>query len=404
MKITKIETIRVKEFGAVVWVQVHTDEGLVGLGETWFGARGVSALIHDVFSPMLIGRSPLDIELHWKNMFRMANAFGFAGAEARAISALDMALWDIAGQATNQPIYNLLGGACRDRIRVYNTCAGYGEIRDNTRVFNDPDGLAESLLSDGITAMKASFADFLADSGAAFGYDIHPRDIEKALEPLRKIRKAVGDAIEIANDGHGRFSLHNSIKLAQAMEPYNLLWQEELLEPVNVETHLRLAQETKTPICVSERLISRYQFKDYIESGAAEIVMPDLIWTGGISETKRICAMAEAYQTPVCPHDCTGPVNVFACAHICMNAPNAMLMETVRAFYHGWYERFIEPNLRVEKGYLLAPEGPGIGTRLRPEVRKRPDVSIEASDTPGHIEWGAFRAPNRPQGWPAPTY
>jgi L-alanine-DL-glutamate epimerase-like enolase superfamily enzyme len=346
---------------------------------------------------MLIGKDPLDIEFHWREMFRMANAFGYGGAEARAISALDIALWDIAGQAANEPVYKLLGGACRDRIRVYNTCISYGEMRDGEMVFDNPAALAQSLLAEGITAMKLVLTDHLADDNT--GYDLHPADLETAIKPLRAIRKTVGDEIEIAHDGHGHWSLHNSIVIAQAMEPFNLLWQEELLEPVNVESHVALAQATRTPICVSERLISRYQFREYIERGAARIVMPDLIWTGGISETKKIAIMAETYQAPVCPHDCSGPVNMFACAHICMNAPNAMLMESCRALYKGWYDRVVEPNIRIEKGYLLAPDGPGIGTRLRAEVRKRRDVVVETSDKSGPPHWGGFKSIYRPKGW-----
>lgn len=378
MKIARIETIRVAEFDKVVWVQVHTDNGLVGLGETWYGPLTVEAAVHELFS-FLIGRDPLDIERHWLDMFRLSDHWGYGGAETRALSAIDTALWDIAGQAAGQPIYKLLGGACRDRIRVYNTSGGL-----NFR--NDPVPWVKELLDLGITAMKVD--PFRHLSHATRGYYLPPDALDKAIEPIRKIREAVGDAMEIAIDGHAAWSLHNAIKIAHALEPYNIMWLEEMLSPLNVDAHLRLAQETAIPICVAERLISRYQFREYIEKGAAEIVMPDLIWTGGITETKRIAAMAELYQTPVCPHDCTGPVNVFACAHICMNAPNAMLMETTRVAYEGWYREVVTPVLNIQDGHLLAPEGAGLGARLRSEVRERPDVSIRVTDQPGehHLE------------------
>jgi L-alanine-DL-glutamate epimerase-like enolase superfamily enzyme len=381
MKITKIETIRVKEMPRVLWVRMHTDTGLVGLGETWYGARAVSAIIHDIFSPFLVGRDPLDIELHWYRMFRIADYFGYGGAETRALSALDIALWDIAGQAAGQPIYKMLGGAVRDRIRIYNTCSSFGQIQDSKMFFEDPARLAKSLLAEGITAMKVYPFDYFAE--ATMGQHISPQDIQKGLEPIRKIRDAVGNAIEIAHDGSGRWNLPNAIRIAQAMEEYEIMWQEELLEPINAEAYKRLADATRTPVCAAERLISRWQFRDFIEKGAAEIAMPDLIWTGGISETRRIAAMAETYQVPVAPHDCTGPVNVFACAHICMNAPNVMIMETVRSFYKGWYGKYITPNLHIENGFLLAPEGPGLGTHLRDDVLARPDVTIETSDKEG---------------------
>ena len=150
-----------------------------------------------------------------------------------------------------------------------------------------------------------------------------------------------------------------------------------MIHPLNVETHLKLAAETVTPICAAERLMTRFEFREYIERGAAEIVMPDLIWTGGISETKKIAILADTYQTPIAPHDWTGPVNVFACAHISMNCPNVMIQETNRAYYHGWYEKFIEPNIVIQDGYLLAPEGPGLGTRLKSEVFDRSDIHVE---------------------------
>ena len=394
MKITKVETIHLGEFPAATWVQVHTDAGHTGLGETWIGPRAVTGAVHEIFAPMLIGKDPLAIERHWRDMFDMANAFGYAGAEMRAISALDTALWDIAGQAAGQPVYNLLGGACRDKIRVYNTCAQYGRNRDMDLAMTDAGTLAKSLLDEGITVLKWAFTDCFADPSR--GLDLTLDDIELMCEPMRAVRKAVGNKMEIANDGHGRWNLNNAVRIGRAMDQFDMFWQEELIQPTNVDSHLTLAREIIAPVCVSERLVTKYQFREYIQRGAAEVVMPDLIWTGGITETRKIANMAEAEQRPVAPHDCSGPVNVFACAHICMSVPNAFIMETVRAFYGkgGWYDRVIEPNIRVVDGYLIAPEGPGLGTRLKKGVRERSDASIEVTDEPAtHDHWGGFTSP-----------
>ena len=393
MKITQIETIQVAEFSRITWVQIHTDAGYTGLGETFFGPRAVTGAIHEIFSPMLIGQNPLDIERHWRDMFDMANAFGYAGAEARAISALDIALWDIAGQVAGLPIYNLLGGACRDRIPVYNTCASYGDNNDLHLAMADAGTLAKSLLDDGIEILKWAFTDPFADPYR--GLYLNDNDLDLMLEPMRQIRNAVGNDMAIANDGHGRWNLQTAIRIGRAMDQFGMFWQEELIQPTNVQNHVTLAHEVEAPICVSERLISKYQFRDYLREGAAEIVMPDLIWTGGITETKKIATMAEAENAPLAPHDTTGPVNVFACAHICMNAPNAWVMETVRAFYGpgGWYDRFIEPNIVVVDGHLLAPEGPGLGTRLKPDVRDRSDATVEVTDEPGTEDhWGGLHS------------
>ena len=133
------------------------------------------------------------------------------------------------------------------------------------------------------------------------------------------------------------------------------------------------------PICASERLFTRYAFRQVLERKAAHIIMPDIIWTGGLSEGKKIATMAEAYHLPIAPHDCTGPVNIFACPHLCASCPNTMLMESVRAFYRGYYDEFVDPNIDVREGHIHFPTAPGIGTKLRPSVRERADVTVQSS-------------------------
>jgi len=393
MKIKSIETIQLKEFPLIIWVQINTDNGFTGLGETFFAPNAVSEIIHNVLSPLLINNNALDIENHWRNMFEMTNAFGYAGAEARAISAIDIALWDIAGQVANQPIYNLLGGKCRDKIRTYNTAGQYGENTDSIDAILNPVKLANSLMDEGINAMKWAYTDHFADQTR--GNYISEEDLNLLVKPIKKLRKEIGYNFEIANDGHGRWNLSSAIKIGKALDQYNILWQEELIKPVNIENHIKLADEIESPVCVSERLISKYQFRDYLKNGAVEIVMPDLIWTGGITETKKISTLAETEQLPVAPHDMTGPVNIFACAHISMNIPNALIMETCRAFYNqnGWYNKIIDQNIEVNDGYLLAPKGFGLGTRLKKNIFNRDDIIYKITDfNSGHLHWGGFKS------------
>jgi galactonate dehydratase len=395
MKITAIETIRVARFPALLWVQVHTDDGLVGLGETYYVPGAVASVIHDVAAPVLLGQSPLDIERHWHTLFHITNYYGYAGAEMRAVSALDIALWDIVGQSVGQPVYNLLGGRVRDRIKTYNTCASYGDRDDYTMSLERAGELAESLLAEGITAMKIWPWDRFAAADRAtgdtrtsghvpldyytVGPHITPEQVKLGLEPVQQIRRAVGDRMEIAIELHSRWSLPAAIRIARALEPYDVMWFEDALTPDPVDDLARLVQETRVPICASERLFTRYAFRQVLERKAAHIVMPDIIWTGGISESKKIAAMAEAYHLPIAPHDCTGPVNVFACLHLCASCPNAMVMESVRAFYRGYYDQFVETNLDVREGHIHFPTAPGIGTRLRPEVRERADATVQRS-------------------------
>ena len=397
MKITKIETLRLGEHPRLLWVQIHTDDGLVGLGETFYVPGAVAAVIHDVAAPMLLGQDPLEIERHWHTLFHITNYYGYAGAEMRAISALDIALWDIAGQALGQPVYNLLGGRVRDRIRTYNTCASYGAIDDYTAFHEHADDLAQALLREGITAMKIwPFDQFAAVPRLAapdtrlsqhvpqdyytVGQHISPEQLQRGLEPVKQIRQAVGDRMEIAIELHARWNLPSAIRIARALEPYDLFWFEEALTPDPVDDLARLVQETRVPICVSERLFTRYAFRQVLERKAAHVVMPDIIWTGGISEGKKIATMAEAYHLPIAPHDCTGPVNVFACLHLCASSPNTLIMESVRAFYRGYYDEIVEPNLDVREGHIHFPTTPGLGTRLRPEVFQRPDALVQTSE------------------------
>ncbi|MGH2461383.1 MAG: mandelate racemase/muconate lactonizing enzyme family protein, partial [Chloroflexota bacterium] len=212
------------------------------------------------------------------------------------------------------------------------------------------------------------------------GQHITPEQLRRGLEPVRTIREAVGDRMEIAIELHSRWNLPSAIRIARALEQYDIFWFEDALTPDPVDDLARLVQETRVPICASERLFTRYAFRQVLERKAAHVIMPDIIWTGGISEGKKIAAMAEAYHLPIAPHDCTGPVNVFACLHLCASCPNAMIMESVRAFYRGYYGEIVEPNLDVREGYIAFPTTPGLGTRLRPEVLARRDAQVQTSE------------------------
>lgn len=378
MIISKIETIRVGQFPDLIFVQVHTDTGLIGLGETWYGASTVESAIHDHFGPLLIGRDPAEIERHWQTMFRLSDHAGYGGAELRAISALDVALWDIKGQVLQLPIFEILGGGTRHRIKVYNTLGVFGDITEGYDVWKDPVGVAQSLLDEGITGMKMSPTDFIARE--TDGQILFKDDLDWVLRPLREIRDKLGMAIEVANDAHAKWNLPTALRIVREMEPLRPMWHEELISPLNEEAHVRLQDATSTPIAAAERLMTRYQHRRFIESPAARITMPDLTWTGGISEVKKIGILASAHQMPIAPHDCVGPVNMFACAHIAMSTPNVMIMEYNRATHGGWYGDFIEPNFVVEDGYLMAPTEPGLGTRLKPSVKDRPDATFRMSN------------------------
>lgn len=393
MKINRLQTIWLDEHPNNLWLQIHTDEGLVGLGETYYVPRAIAAMIHDVFSKLLLGREVFDIENHWTNMYSTVSFFGFAGAEMRAISAVDIALWDLMGQYTKQPIYNLLGGRSRDRIPIYNTCVSHGTCKDYHRwAEGDAGELAKDLLQEGIRAMKIwpwdQFGVSLggpigcnAGVGAVgpIGHYLSPDDLKRGLKPIQQIRQAVGSAMQIAIEGHAKWNLPISIQIAKALEPYDILWLEEILPADNIECYVRLAEATSVPLCVSERLITRFGFREVIEKNAAQIIMPDVVWTGGITEARKIMNMADTYNLPVTTHDTVGPVAVFAAAHLALHARNAMIMETVRAYCSGWYRDVVTNPIPIADGHLSLPAIPGLGTKLREEILTRNDAHVEES-------------------------
>ncbi|HVU10745.1 MAG TPA: mandelate racemase/muconate lactonizing enzyme family protein [Phototrophicaceae bacterium] len=394
MKITRIETIWFEEQQNTCWVRLHSDDGLIGLGETYYVPRAVSAIIHDVFANLLLGRSAFDIENHWNNLFSTVNFFGFAGSEMRAISAVDVALWDLLGQYTGQPIYNLIGGRSREAIPIYNTCVSYGQHQDYHTWMSGKSGeLAADLLASGIKAMKIwPFDQFGMSLGGPIGqragvgavgpvgHFLSKDDLKKGLSYVEDIRKAVGDQIEIAIEGHARWNLPIAVEIAQALEAYDVMWLEEIIPPDNADSYARLKAQTRVPLCVSERLFTRFGFDAVIQQNAADIIMPDMAWTGGITETLKICSLADAHYLPITSHDTIGPVALWSAAHVMLHIPNAMIMETVRGYYDGWYSEVMTERIPIRDGMLALEGKPGLGTALREEVLSRSDVHIEVSD------------------------
>lgn len=397
MKITKLETVRVAERPNLLWILVHTDEGITGLGETFFGARTVEAYIHEYIAPRVIGRDPLEIDLLAADLVGYLG-FRSSGAEVRGNSAFDIALWDIFGKATDQPIAQLLGGFSRRQIRTYNTCAGSEYIKQATgqttanydlaasahRSYDDLNGflhsadeLAHSLLEEGITAMKIWPFDIAAEKTR--GQYISLSDLKVALEPFEKIRAAVGDRMDVMVEFHSMWQLLPAMQIAKALTPYDTFWHEDPIKMDSLASLGRYAAVSPAPISASETLGTRWAFRDLLETGAAGVVMLDISWCGGLSEARKIAAMAEAWHLPVAPHDCTGPVVLCASTHLSLNAPNALVQESVRAFYRTWYRDLVTALPEVRNGMITVPPGAGLGMELHPELEKAFTVSRQTS-------------------------
>jgi galactonate dehydratase len=393
MKVSALETIRIEEFGNLIFVRLHTDEGIVGLGETFMGPKAVEAYLHETVAPKIIGRDALQIEAI--NASLSSNYLGWrsSGVETRGNSAVDIALWDIFGKAHGKPVCDMLGGRSRDSIRVYNTCAGYKYIRDasaqkvaNWHVgkqggpyedlegfLNRADELAQSLLEQGITGMKIWPFDIAAERSG--GFDITPQELNIALEPFRKIRKAVGDRIDIMVEFHSLWSLPMAKKLAERLAEFDTYWHEDPFRLDNVGDLKDYARHSKAWVCASETLSFTHAFREYLETRSAGVVMLDLSWCGGITEARKIAGMAEAWHVPVAPHDCTGPVVYMASCHFSMHAKNTLIQESVRAFYDGYYKELVTDLPVVRNGEVTIDLAkPGLGLELLPGLEKRKDA------------------------------
>ena len=387
-RITAIETaIPAAIMPNLILVRVHTDDGLIGCGETYYTPHAIEGLIHDWMAERLLGAEATDIESHWRFLYERCTAFGAPGAEMRALSAIDVALWDILGQVCGQPVWKLLGGSVQRGVRIYNTCGGpgygalqqstqrvakhpgwpgYGDegkpgpLQDNWSSFHAAGDLAEELVAEGITGMKVwPFDRFVHQNGGLY---ISPADVEAGMKPLREIRDRVGNAIEIMIEGHAFFQLPSALRVADALREIRPLWLEDVLRVDNLDTLADFRRQSRMPIAASEMLLGRSSYLSLLKAGAVDYVMIDPTWSGGISETRRIIELAQAYNIPATMHDCTGPLTLFAGLHCAVASANVVLQETVRAHIGTFYGQLIDTQPIIEQGYLLAPTDPGLGT------------------------------------------
>ena len=404
LKITRLETLRLAEFPHLLWLQLHTDSGLIGTGETFWAPGPVATYLHDNVATYLRGKDPRDIELHDRMLGNVYVGARDSGAEVRCNSAVNIALWDIYGQALGEPVWRLLGGRTHQSVSVYNTCAGYGHVRATKRNalfertedwslkagdmtegpyedllawrFNAGD-LAKSLLSEGIGAMKIWPFDVAAE--ASNGTRISLKDLDKALEPFAKIRDAVGRDMEIMVELHGLWTLPPVLRIADALKPFDVAWLEEPIRYNELDALADLARHTSIPVAASERLASRQVFKQLIDKRAASVIMIDLAWCGGLSEARKIANLAEASELPVTLHDCTGPIVYAASCALSATLPNASYQEMVRAYATGWYTEIVGNLPTAAAGRVSPLDGPGLGLSLKPDLFSRADSKVQVS-------------------------
>jgi galactonate dehydratase len=321
------------------------------------------------YARSLMGRDPRDIDGIWRNLYFQSSMRGAGGAEMRALSAINMAQLDILGQAAGLPLYRLLGGKTRPRVRVYNTTTDYWAI-NNMKMGPDTSRIVQFLLERGTTAMK------IYPFSAPDNY-ISNAALERGLAWIREIRDKAGSKMDIAVDCWGRFDFTSALRIAKALEPYNILYLEDAMISSNPQTYAHLARSTSVPICISETLATRYQFRAFLEAKACGVVMYDLTWCGGVSEAKKIADLADTYMIPISPHTCGGPLLYCCSAHVSTVVPNFLIMESNYWKYAHQFPHFISHVPVPEQGHVTAPELPGIGAGIKEELFRNGDAIVE---------------------------
>ncbi len=351
-----------------VWLRLHTDTGHVGLGETYPYGEVEASLVHTQAARTLLGADPRDIERIWADLYHTFDYRISGGAEMRVLSAIDLALWDLLGKLLNTPVYRLLGGKSNPQVRLYNTCF---PLRWDFH--KEPEKImAEVLERYGIRAIKIWPFDVAARRNRR--QFITQADIDEALAPVRRLREVYGEKIEILMEFHSMWNLTAAIRIARALEPYRPMWLEDMLLPGNFHQYRQLAEATSIPLTIGERMAGRYQFLQLLEARAAKFVMFDVCWCGGLSEARKIAAMADAYQLPIAPHTAGGPLLFYASLHLTTAAPNVWIQESCQRFFERDWPAMLENPLQPRDGAISAPELPGFGMVVKPEVWQHPKI------------------------------
>jgi galactonate dehydratase len=373
VKITAVEPLLIDRY---LFVQVHTDAGLVGLGEsgTW-GYLEASAAAVKTFAAYLAGQDPLRIEHHWQYMYRSSH---FRGAAIMgAISAIDIALWDIAGKHFGVPVYQLLGGKCRDKARVYYHVFGR---------------TTEQLVQGCIDAKARGFTaighltPFLDEPQDVPYFKTHAAKISDAVETVRRYREAVGNEVDLCIEIHRRMAPAEAVVLARGIEPFHPYFYEDPILPDNFDAMALVAQSIHIPIATGERLHTIYEFEMLLRRGAVQYVRPDVCMAGGITHSKKIAALAEAHHVGVVPHNPLSPVSTAACLQLAAAIPNFALQEYPIGEERPPKSEIVTGAPRLEDGYLIISDAPGIGVALADGAQERHPYRPRGLRTRLHVD------------------
>ncbi|SPF47480.1 Mandelate racemase/muconate lactonizing enzyme, C-terminal domain protein [Candidatus Sulfopaludibacter sp. SbA4] len=371
LKITEVRTAEVRVHGYQVHVRVYTDQGIVGQGETTDASQGNVPLIQS-FARMLVGQDPLNIEAAFE---RIRTSGVFAGAQAgqyvTALTGVEIALWDIAGKALGLPVYQLLGGKVRDRVRIYCDSGAREMIPGNEA----SKARIRQIQELGFTAAKIDIDD--ATDPARFdrvNWTASNGEIDHMIAKIAFTRELYPKNIDLAVDMHARYDATTGKRVAKEVEPFKLMWLEEPVPAENIDAMREVRASTSTPICCGENIYMRWGFREILEKRAADIIMPDFQKTGGLLEARKIADMAHTYYVPVAPHAVTSPVGMMATAHVCAAIPNFLVQEWHWIDSLDLWRNWVKEGEIIQKGFIAMPERPGIGVEMNDDGARKAQV------------------------------
>ena len=358
MKITDVKTLVMgTSWRNLTFVKVETDEGLTGISEVRMNNRtdALVAYIDGAKRRHVIGSDPFNTEDLYQRLFR--DDYGRAGEiVATGISVIEIACWDIIGKAVNQPVYRLLGGACRDKIKAY--ANGWYRVERSPEEFH---AAAKRVLEKGYRALK--FDPF----GAGY-YELSYEEKWKSVELVEAVRDAVGPDVEILVEMHGRFSPYMAIEISAELEKFQPSWVEEPVPPDNIAALAKASEKINLPVATGERLHNKYEYRELINLQAADILQPDITQTGGFLETKKIAAMGDMCYMTVAPHNVGGPVSTATALHFAACTTNFKIQEHFNDFSEAWVKEAATGCPEVIDGYFSLPNGPGLGMELNEDL------------------------------------
>ena len=365
LKIVKVEPhllTGVRGYAPWLFVRVETAEGIVGWGEgtNFPGVQPIATAIGNLRSAV-VGQSAWDIEKLWNRMYRYLYYNGMGGVVMAAISAIDVALYDVVGKKLGVPVYKLLGGQVHEKLRVY--ANGWTDGIDRTSEALTK--RTKELVAKGYTGCK-----FDPFSSSPYNREVTREDLRDAVAQVKAIREAGGPDYDIAIDVHGRWNTKSTIEIIRALEPYRLFFYEEAVPPENIAAMVEVQRSVNVPLATGERIFGRHGFRELLEKQAVRIIQPDIARTGGITEFKKIAAMADTYYVPVAPHNPNGPICTIASLHACLSIPNFLILEFFEPDEQVFREMVVG-GLRSDRGSVYPVMAPGLGINITDDFLRK---------------------------------